>query len=109
MSTEPHYAARRTSSAKLSFAFSLRPGTVGQAGRKQRLYTSVDADRPRTFPAITRGKILVEPPGIAPGSSPLISRAFIPIVGRTRRFEYRTATGGFEGPTVREAWTADES
>ena len=49
-----HYAARRTSSAKLSFAVSLRPGTVGQAERKQRLYTSVDADRPRIRPAITR-------------------------------------------------------
>ena len=49
------YAARRTSPAKLSFAFSLKPETVGQAGRKQHLYTSVDADRPRISPP-KRGK-----------------------------------------------------
>lgn len=54
---------------------------MGQAERKQRLYTSVDADRPQAVPPITRRKRVVEPPGIAPGSGPLIMRAFISIVG----------------------------
>ena len=34
---------------------------------------------PVVTPADNAGEVLVEPPGIAPGSSPLIARAFIPI------------------------------
>ena len=83
-STEPHYAARRTSSAKLSFAVTNRPIMEAHTKRKPRLYTSVDADRPHAPAAIPAVKVMVEPPGIAPGSSPFIARAFIPIVPPSR-------------------------
>src|SRR5215472_6677879 len=80
----PHRITRRGRILQRSYRSQLDfwPETVSHAERKQRLYTSVDADRPRKFASpITRGrKGLVEPPGIAPGSSPLIARAFISIV-----------------------------
>src|SRR5690606_1546440 len=54
---------------------------MSHVGRKQPLYTSVDASRPRTRLADNaKRKRLVEPPGIAPGSGPLITSAFIAIV-----------------------------
>src|SRR5690606_11925479 len=43
------------------------------------LYTSVDASRPHAASADNAGKKLVEPPGFAPGSGPLITGAFIAI------------------------------
>ena len=49
-------------------------------GESLHLYTSVDADRPRASTVDNPAEVLVEPPGIAPGSGPLITRAFIPIV-----------------------------
>ena len=48
--------------------------------QKPLLYTSVDASRPHTAFADNARKEMVEPPGIAPGSGPLITSAFIAIV-----------------------------
>lgn len=48
--------------------------------RKYLLYTSVDASRPHTAFADNARKEMVEPPGIAPGSGPLITSTFIAIV-----------------------------
>ncbi len=47
------------------------------------LYTSVDASRPHAASADNAGKKVVEPPGIAPGSGPLSTSAFIAIVRAT--------------------------
>ena len=75
------YAARRTSSAKLSFAVSLTARNGGQGREKANTFRRLSMlIGPSGFPAITRKKELVEPPGIAPGSSPLITCAFISIV-----------------------------
>ena len=73
------YAARRTSSAKLSFAVSLIARNGGQGREKAYTFTRLSMlIGPRLLGDTREG--LVEPPGIAPGSSPLITCAFISIV-----------------------------
>ena len=110
ISTEPHYAARRTSSAKLSFAFSLKTRSGGSGREKANTFRRLSMlIGPALFRRYPEGR-LVEPPGIAPGSSPLITCAFISIVGASpdpanigrRRWEKKN--GLVE--TVRDAWTA---
>src|SRR5690349_13830147 len=89
MTTEPHYAARRTSSAKLSFAFSLKTRSGGSGREKANTFRRLSMLIGPMLPGDNPEGRLVEPPGIAPGSSPLITCAFISIVGRTRRLTYR--------------------
>ena len=73
------YAARRTSPAKLSFAVRKWPETVVPCREKAIAFTRLSMLIGPSHPGDTREE-MVEPPGIAPGSSPLISCAFISIV-----------------------------
>ena len=74
------YAARRTSSAKLSFAVSLTARNGGQGREKANTFRRLSMLIGPKLTGDNPEKDLVEPPGIAPGSSPLITCAFIPIV-----------------------------
>lgn len=49
-----------------------------------------------------KGRRVVEAPGTAPGSGPLITKPFIAIVGLTRRVRYRLHGLNFEGRHVLE-------
>ena len=62
----------------------ISPITVNHAGQKQRLYTSVEPISPPQLPSYAKGfgGQVVEAPGTAPGSGPLITRAFIAIAGQ---------------------------
>ena len=78
-SLEPHYAATAYSSAKLSFAVSLMARNGEPRRDKEYVFTRLSMLIGPMLFAITRRR-LVEPPGIAPGSSPFITRSFMPIV-----------------------------
>ncbi len=84
MRNPQHRITRRDGLLERSYRSQLENEPIAEAHteRKQPLYTSVDADRPSGFLPFSRGgKVMVEPPGIAPGSGPLITSAFISIVG----------------------------
>ena len=92
-SLEPHYAATAYSSAKLSFAVSLA-ARYGEPRRdKEYAFTRLSMLIGPMLFVITRRR-LVEPPGIAPGSSPFITRSFMSIV---RASPDRTNIGMIDG------------
>jgi len=93
----PHYAARAYSPAKLSFAVSLTARNGEPRREKAIAFTRLSMLIGPALPAITRER-LVEPPGIAPGSSPLITRAFISIV----RASPNPPNIGAKGPAGKE-------
>ena len=73
---------RRERLLQRSYRSQLENGPIrwARTSESNPLYTSVDASRPHAASADNAGRKLVEPPGIAPGSGPLITSAFIAIV-----------------------------
>ena len=79
---QPNRITRRGGLLQRSYRSQLDKGPIrwARTSESNPLYTSVDASRPHAASADNAGKKLVEPPGIAPGSGPLITSAFIAIV-----------------------------
>ena len=77
---EPHYAATAYSPAKLSFAVRKWPDNDGPVRAKAVFFTRPSMLVGPIPSADNAGRKMVEPPGIAPGSGPLITSAFIAIV-----------------------------
>ncbi len=78
----PNRITRRERLLQRSYRSQLENGPIrwARTSESNPLYTSVDASRPHAASADNAGRRLVEPPGIAPGSGPLITSAFIAIV-----------------------------
>lgn len=78
----PNRITRRERLLQRSYRSQLENGPIrwARTSESNPLYTSVDASRPHDASADNAGKRMVEPPGIAPGSGPLITSAFIAIV-----------------------------
>lgn len=78
----PNRITRRERLLQRSYRSQLENGPIrwARTSESNPLYTSVDASRPHAASADNAGRKLVEPPGIAPGSGPLITSAFIAIV-----------------------------
>ena len=79
---QPNRITRRGGLLQRSYRSQLENGPIrwARTSESNPLYTSVDASRPHAASADNAGRKLVEPPGIAPGSGPLITSAFIAIV-----------------------------
>jgi len=79
---QPNRITRRGGLLQRSYRSQLDNGPIrwARTSESNPLYTSVDASRPHAASADNAGRKLVEPPGIAPGSGPLITSAFIAIV-----------------------------
>lgn len=84
--TPAAYAARRISGAKLSLA-TIANGLLSgpRRAKSSPLHVRRSCVGPRQSGQRSRKIHLVEPPGTAPGSGPLITRGFIAIVSDSRR------------------------